>query len=295
MLVNGGTLEELARRAGDACASGTVHGLLLHGVFPLTEIDSNFIRTYLGAAQKWQAAERPPDLFINHGEFIHKHGDGVGYIHDELRRKPDSNRACLCLINMKEFLESHDDPIPSFLVLQFGFPGGQFRRIVVGAYFRALEVRSFLPINLAEICERLRELKRDFPHMDTFELHVLAFRAYSREAFHCLARAELDIAGPVAIAIAVDRGDKPQLMKWLNSKLIVEESVVCTDGLTHLYDALTRCKDKYAPELLESTRLALECLKQLKEARTRTSESSAIAHIEKRVHDYLENAKKRLK
>ena len=57
----------------------------------------------------------PPALYMSHGEYIHRHGDGIQYLIDQLVKKPTGNRAIISLIDMKDLIGSGDDPRPSAL------------------------------------------------------------------------------------------------------------------------------------------------------------------------------------
>jgi thymidylate synthase len=97
-------------------------------------------------AKDYQNPVKPPSLYINHGEYITS--DGIVHIINELKLKQTSNRALLSLINQEDIIGSGDNPIPSFMVLQFSLEGEE---LYVTTYFRALEVANFLNVNLEEI------------------------------------------------------------------------------------------------------------------------------------------------
>lgn len=293
-LITGDSLDVLARDANNACASGPINNLLLSGAFPVSELSSSFISSYEGEARDWQAKERPHHLHINHGEFIHKYGDGVDFVERELATKRDSRRACLSLISMKEIIDSQDDPIPSFMVLQFGFRGLDTKELIASAYFRALETSSFLPVNLAEVCLRVRGLHQAFPEIRSFELTLLAFVAYSQPGFHRLQRAELDAVPEAEIGVAVHAHDTDKLRKWINSKLTVEESAVSTSGLRALTEAVKLCQDKYNSEFPYHLEAAYNELCKLREARKRTSSAETLEHLTRKISSHLEKAKSAL-
>src|SRR4051794_35392915 len=74
-------------------------------------------------AEDFQKFERPKRLHLSHGEFITE--KGLPYIVDELRNKHTSNRAVMSLISQKDIIGKGDQPIPSFMVLQFGLEGDE--------------------------------------------------------------------------------------------------------------------------------------------------------------------------
>ena len=292
--IEANSLSELARKAVNKCKEKPVTNLILYGIFPYEEVNSEFVKMNDEIAAKWQNPSKPNDLFINHGEYIHKYGDGKKFLVDELRRKKDSNRACLSLINMEDIINSSDDPIPSFLILQFGFPEGASNKILVTAYFRALEVSQFLQINLAEISQNIRFLKGKFPSIKYFELTLIAFRAHFISQFHCLKKTSIDIADPIDIAIAVDHKELPQLREWLDSKIVVSESVICTDGLEVLYIALEKCKGKYEKSLLMDIKEALNDTIKLREIRKASSHAEEINNLSTNIKNKLQSAREKI-
>ncbi|MBY5367397.1 hypothetical protein HFO91_09815 [Rhizobium leguminosarum] len=145
-------------------------------------------------ASDWQAIDRPERLYFSHGQYIGK--DGVQYIVDELRNKPDSNRALISLISQKHLVGSGDAPIPSFMILQFSRVG---ETLYATAYFRALEVSKFFRINVEEIrqiCECIRSEQRD---IQVVHLTVHAFRAYFNPNINTLEVPPLDLLREVHI------------------------------------------------------------------------------------------------
>lgn len=288
------SLSELASEAVNKCKEKSVTNLILHGIFPYEEVNSEFIKMNDEIAAKWQNPTKPDDLFFNHGEYIHKYGDGKEFLVDEIRRKKDSNRACLSLVNMEDIINSGDNPIPSFLILQFGFPEGVLNKILVTAYFRSLEVSQFLPINLAEISQNIRFLKNKFPSIKYFELTLIAFKTHFIPQFHCLKKTLIDIENPVDIAIAVERKELHKLREWLDSKIAVSESVICIDGLEALYRALKKCEEKYERTLLMDIKDALNDMKRLKEIREASSHSEEIDNLNRNIKNKLQSAKDKI-
>jgi len=293
--IEGKTLGELATEAISACEEKAVTNLILHGIFPYEEVNSGFIKMSDEMAAKWQSPIKPDELFINHGQYINKFGDGKKFLVEELTRKRDSNRACLSLINMGDIIGSGDKPIPSFLILQFGFPEDNFDKIAVTAYFRALEVSQFLPINLTEISQNIRFLKSKFPTIERFELTIIAFRAHFIRQFHCLKKAPIDAVHAVDIAFAVERKDLKQLREWIDSKMAASESVICTDGLEALYRALVRCEEKYEKGLIKDIREVLDDMNKLRETREASSHAELIGKLNADIRKKLLSARQRIK
>ncbi|MEC0313654.1 hypothetical protein P8797_11505 [Bacillus subtilis] len=98
-------------------------------------------------ARDYHQEEKPSRLYLSHGQY-YKGPDGIKYIINELNNKSDGNRAVLSLINQADIVGSGDNPIPSFMVMQFSRENQ--KDLYVTTYFRALEVSKFLRINLEE-------------------------------------------------------------------------------------------------------------------------------------------------
>ncbi|NUF24406.1 hypothetical protein HUN23_16730, partial [Acinetobacter oleivorans] len=129
-------------------------------------------------AKAWLAFKKPADLLFNHGEFITQ--DGFEHIINEIKEKPDSNRALYSLLNYQKICDQGDHPIPSFLLFQVTI---EDNILYATSYFRALEVANFLKINLQEIKLNLLEIvqKCNLVHISKVRITIHAFNAYKNE------------------------------------------------------------------------------------------------------------------
>ena len=153
----------------------------------------------------------------------------------ELKNKEDSNRAVISLIDSKKIIGTGDKPIPSFLILQFSFENSK-RKLICAAYYRALEVSRFLPINIAEICLIIDQLQSAFGGIEEFQLTIHAFLAKIIPNFNCLKVAEIDLEkNRGLISAAFYNKDYKKLIHFLRSK-VPNDSYICLDGVTELYN-----------------------------------------------------------
>lgn len=153
--------------------------LLNHPITSVTKLATDF-----------QNQECPKNLYMNHGEYIHRNKDGIKNVITELQTKVDSNRAIISLINQCDIVGSGDEPIPSFMILQFRLEN---KTLYVTLYFRALEVSKFLRINIEETRMILKEIYDSFvSKIENINLTIFAFRAYIKENINVLERPELD-------------------------------------------------------------------------------------------------------
>lgn len=291
-IIKAPSLAELAQEAIMRCEKCTIHNLVLHGEISIEEIDCEFVKANTALAKKWQATTPSRDLYMTHGQYINLGSKpGLEFIIDELKSKPDSNRACLSLINMLDIIDSGDDPIPSFMVLQFSFLDGGLKRLQVTAYFRALEVLNFLPINIAEICDIIRGIRSNFPNLEKVVMTIFAFRAYCRSGFSCLTKASIDIATPMEIAIAVEKQDLSKIIEWIDSKLYTTDSVISTSGLDNLSKGLEESTKKYPADLVRYIDETIQTYKEIRDVRKLSSYSTQITNLQNKAHNSLQSAK----
>ena len=140
-------------------------------------------------ATDFQNSKKPDHLYINHGEFIKE--NGVTHLIEELKKKKNSNRALLSLINQDDIVDSNDDPIPSLMVVQCSVEEGN--KLYFTFYFRALEVSKFLKINLEEMRIIVNQIKEEFQDIDEVYLDIFAFRAYIDENINPLIKTKFEI------------------------------------------------------------------------------------------------------
>lgn len=141
-------------------------------------------------ALDFQNSSLPASLYMNHGEFIHKFGDGIKNVVNQLKEKHASNRAIISLINQEDIMESKDNPIPSFMVLQFSIENHD--QLYVTAYFRALEVSKFLRINTEEIRQIIEKIFLEHRSLEQVFLNIFAFRAYINSDINPLKKPKID-------------------------------------------------------------------------------------------------------
>lgn len=226
------TFDTVVAEAMAACATPQFNLLLAYDL-PLSVLTSPFVEAHRRKAEKWIADPPSPDLFFSHGQFF-RGQRGIAYVLEELGRKSLSRRAILATLSMDTLLASAGQSTPAFALFQVCIDGDI---LYATAYFRALEVGHFLPINLTEVALHASAIVRKFPVIHTIRLAILAFRAYHEPDFACLEKAPIDSQpiGTIAVAVAEHRYDK--IREWLAGKLRVE-SVVQLSGVEELRNAV---------------------------------------------------------
>ncbi len=278
----------LAEQARDLCSAQPALNLMLALRAPISAVDDAFLDGFRDRARLWLSKDRPARFWFNHGEFIHRHGDGVEYLISQLQRKPTGNRACISLLNTADFIASADDPLPSFLLLQAGFAGGGQDVLYLTAYYRALEVGSFLPINLAEMALVASEASTRIPTITELDLTIHAFRAHYIPDFQTLHRSDLDAASVDDIRAAVQDRDIPRLVAWLTEQTR-PASIIDTSGTATLLTELN-ASDWANGDLLRSLEVVVASLTQLQEARRNGSHAPRIDALQEQVGTALEES-----
>lgn len=136
------------------------------------ELDGMEISDVRDIASMWRSETPSPQLYFTHRQY---YKNGIQHIIEELQSKPTSNRALYSLISQDQINESGDGPLPSFLVLQCQLDDGN---LYCTCYFRALEVHSFLRVNLEEIRQTLSEICHALGTVKSIRLKIFAFHAY---------------------------------------------------------------------------------------------------------------------
>jgi len=267
-----------------------VNNLILSAKFPISLFNEPFINLFYDDASLWQNSKKPEELHINHGSYIHKSGNGIQYLINELKSKPSSNRALLSLINMKDIINSGDTPIPSFFVTQFSIEDDD---LFCTTYFRALEVSKFLPINIAEVCLIAKSICAEIHHLKNIVLCMHAFKAYHNNNFDTLKRAAIDMESRGKIAGYVHRGNKEKIKELLVSKFY-DSSVIESGGTEELYNSLVDERENgsqlYSDAFIQSIGKVVRELHELREKRTNASFGAEIKSLENSIHDQIRAA-----
>lgn len=150
-----------------------------------SEIEKHFSR-YKNDAEAWQSEICPSGLYYTHGELMNgKDTTWLEYVSNELLSKPTSKRAIIPLITKEAVFSSGDSRLVSFDVVQFGFPNDSCQELQITIYFRALELRNFLPVNLYETLIMANKLREKIRSIDSITICFFAFRAEVKENFGC--------------------------------------------------------------------------------------------------------------
>jgi hypothetical protein len=173
-------------------------------------------------AVEFQDPKKPDHLYINHGQHIQE--NGVTHLIEELKKKKNSNRALLSLINQKDIIDSNDDPIPSFMIVQCSIEEGN--KLYFTFYFRALEVSKFLKINLEEMRIIISQIIEDFSDINEVYLNIFAFRAYIKDTINPLIRPKLELLTESQLLKKMEKTSKTELIPLLEEKKSTDSTIV---------------------------------------------------------------------
>ncbi|MCT9625778.1 hypothetical protein HWD94_11655 [Pseudarthrobacter equi] len=291
-LIEAATFGELAAKTKAACSSSPILNVVLSVQAALPASNDFFLQTYRVDAEKWQAPEVPADLVFNHGNYMHRHGDSLNYLITELKNKPSGNRACISLVDAADIMASKDGKLPSFLLLQAAI-GTDGKKLIMTAYYRALEVSVFLPINLAEMALIADKIGKNHPTLESVDLTLHAFRAHDSPQFRAHTRSALDIAaveGEIVDAVAAE--NRQLIATWLLDKAR-HESVIDTVGLATLTAELTEAG--WEDDVVSELNVAVGLEAQLAYARTMGTHAHGVKSLQEELSSQLSNIARMLR
>jgi hypothetical protein len=281
------TLEEIAERARHLVDDGQwVANLRFRASFRTDILRKPGLKDVAATAELWQSVERPDKLFFSHGEYLGK--EGLEHIVEELGSKPDSNRALASLISQTHILKSGDTPLPSFLAIQCMIDGPT---LYVTMMYRALELSTFLRINLEEMrlmALPVYEANRRLTHV---ALCVFATRAYRKEGMNPLEKCEIDQLQQIDL-MTTHRARLPTLLRDKER----QSTYPVAEGLENLL-AVVRSEALPAQmrvpgasrALIRSLEDAISSVRELRKLRETSSHHQHIAELEAKLAGTLES------
>lgn len=245
------SLEEIVNYASQGITHDnfTINQTLSFSI-PIDVIHKNPLDDVVNDAALWAAKERPKELHINHGEFI---GDGLDHIINELTKKQTSNRALFSLLDQSKISNSGDNPIPSFMIMQCTIDK---EKLYCTAYFRALEVTTFLRINIEEIRVKIKSIYDKLPKFNTVNLTIFAFRSYLNPKINTLKIPEIEGIKEARILRLLEKTPK-KIAEMLDEKC-KDSTVVMTTSIERIISSL---------EVLEASEVSFNYIKAIKLAK----------------------------
>lgn len=196
------------------------------------QIQSDYSVEY-NEALEWQQETCPKTLYNNHGELIHRIG-GLEYIKRKLIENPTCRRALITLIDQNTVQNSGDGYLPSFDVVQFGFPDETRGKLIISLYMRALEVSHFLPINLCELYYLAKHLHDENITITAVNISIFAHRATIIKDYDGFRKARIDMLTTTEIKELIIEKRYSEIIELLREKQQKRETVFHTEGITNL-------------------------------------------------------------
>jgi len=258
--------------------------------FPISLVLAPELKDVVKLAEDFQNPIKPEHLYINHGSFITT--SGVPHVIKELRNKHNGNRAIISLISQQHILEKEDDPIPSFMTLQFSLESDN--TLYVTTYFRALEVSRFFRINIEEIRIICNQIYSELKQIKDIRLHVFAFRGYINSEINTLIRPKIEMMreGQILTLLQHSPGELADLLKEKlhdttvvenNSLFYIKENINDPSVSKHIDGTLT---NPYFKDLINSCIAAADELLMI---RKKCSHLSDIKKISDKYLKYLQD------
>lgn len=159
----------------------------------IAEIDHTFSEVKKDA-EDWQKNVKPRNLRHNHGEYMKVAGtDWKEIIVKMLDSNPTKKRAIISLLSSDTLnIDNLDGDMLSLNIIQFGFPNEKKDDLHITFYYRALEVRKFLKINIYEARLILEEILTEIGSICKVTFCIFAFRAEGKDNYPCCRLLELD-------------------------------------------------------------------------------------------------------
>ena len=238
---------------------------------------------YFKLAKMWEAEEVPEELYFNHGSRFHAGGkSGIGFVKEQLCRKPTSNRIVLTTYDMENVIQSLDDSVylPSLESIQFG-RNERKDELIVHMNLRALEANRFLKINICEIDYILRKLRKgkDSVNFSRVKIIISAFRVHKKEKFNCFLKADIDRMPETELNAKVNHGNIGELCKLLGEKKDGMETITNVKGIKTVYKAMKASNKEVGPtgsvyysmKILEKFKRLLKVYEELDEFHKQSS------------------------
>ena len=159
------------------------------------------------------------------------------------------------------------------------------------AYFRALEVSTFLRINTEEIRLKLNSIYTKIPNFIEVRLVIFAFRGYNTPSMNTLRKAKIDLMSPIQIYKTLETS--PGKFADLIKEKTLDSTVIYLKSLYDLKEALVELKEsesisniKYIKTLVSES---IDLGEKLKYSRTKHSHHPSLDGSKNKFMNALNN------
>lgn len=242
----------------------------------------NYFHASLEEAEEWQKSDCSPKLSYTHGQLMnYKNASWDEHITNTLIQNPTSKRALIPLIDKEMSYKGGDNKLVSFDIVQFGFENTNCNDLHITIYFRALEIKNFLPINICEMYLMAKKIQKKIQSIHNVTLCLFAFKAEVKDNYGCYKKAQIDLLNQSEICKMIFKNNFEELKELLYEKAHMGETVIELDWFCNLETALTTVYEK--PNVADVTKqlgIVKTTLLKLKEERTRCSNYPATQSLE---------------
>lgn len=245
------------------------------------EIRKNFSQ-YKDEAVEWQMDDCPEKLMHNHGSLMKwKDKNWEDFIVELLQRNASNKRAIIPLIDKEWAFKGGDGDFPSLDIIQFGFSDESKNDLLVTVYYRALEVKEFLPLNLYELYLMIKRIKKRILSINKVSICLFAFRAEVKKEISRFRKAKIEMLKEAELAVMVAAGKLDDLGELIEEKAAMGDTVIEREWLEKLRNSLEAGYDKSnKKEVLEQLDKVVVALDELQSGRLCCSRYSRTQKME---------------
>lgn len=230
------------------------------------------------------------EFTLYHGDYIilrdgSETKDGYAHIVNELINKSSSRRAILSLLSTKDIVGSGNKSIPSFLFAQYQIVN---RDLIVSEYFRAMDIKEFMPINFAEayiligeVIKNISEIKRIFLSVHIFDAYV----SQSKQLYVPLMDKE---KASIKIIPALTLKDNETIIALLKDKL---ESRVYhyTKGMKEILSYFEEYQEENSNEIIEVLEKIIDYGERLEDlyGKSNDPQEDMLAQVDKLIKELI--------
>lgn len=236
--------------------------------------------------------ECPGHLMHNHGSLMRvANQNWEDYIVELLQRNATSKRAIIPLIDKEWAFKGGDGDFPSLDIIQFGFSDESKQKLMVTVYYRALEVRKFLPLNLYELYLMIEKVKSRISSINRVSICLFVFRAEAKKEISCFRKSKIELLTEAELTMIIAKEDFDNLSRLIEEKADMGDTVIVTEWTEKIRRALDAGYNKSnKSEVLEQLDKVVVALNELQSRRLCCSSYSSTQETE----DEASNAMRRL-
>ena len=246
---------------------------------------------FLLEAKEWQSFSCNEKLPYTHVQLMNmKERDWSDFVINRLQNNPTNKRTIIPLITKEQIIDSIDNELVSFDVVQFGFTDELKTELNLAIYMRALEVKNFFPINICEVYLMIKKIKEKLITIKDINFCFFIFQAQYKDSYGCYKKARLDLITESNLCKLIVNKSFDEISQLLLEKVKMKETVINEKGLMNLNNALnTFYENQNKQDVCDKLKECLDLLNCLKNAREISSNYKKTEDIEKEFESKIDN------